>query len=126
MDEKARIKASFDAIINQQIPYNQGALKDSDAYGKIEGNCGDTMEIFLEFDHDIVVEASYKSDGCAFSNLCGSLAAGLAMGKHLEALPKISGAVILGIMDNFPREEEHCAFLAVATLREAFKKYQSS
>jgi len=126
MNETSRINASIKAVTNQDIPYNEGELKDCDAYGKINGNCGDTMEIYLDFDSDIVTEASYKSDGCAFSNLCGSLAAGLAVGKHLEDLPKISGAKILGIMANYPREEEHCAFLAAATLREAFRGYQNS
>ena len=124
MDVISRIESSVESIREKQYPYNYGVLKYPDVYSRIKGNCGDTMEIFLIFEDNVVKDASYKSDGCIFSNLCGSIAAGIAVGKQLEDLPKISGELILRTIANYPVEEEHCAFLAAETLRSAYRKHK--
>jgi nitrogen fixation NifU-like protein len=81
------------------------------------------MEIFLNFEHDHVKEAAYLTDGCASSTVCGSLAAEMAIGKNPEKLSEITGETILNILGRFPKEDEHCAFLAAETLQEALNDY---
>ena len=104
-------------------PLYRGALENSDAYAHITGKCGDTMEIFLKFENDRVTEALYMTDGCGASTVCGSFAAEIAHGKTPDELVEITGETILKKIGRFPKENEHCAFLAAETIQEALKKY---
>ncbi len=106
-----------------QNPQFNGKLDDADAYGRITGKCGDTMEVFLCFDNNRVTKASSQSDGCFSSRLCGSFAAELAIGKTPEELFDLTGEDVLKTIGTFPKEETHCAFLAVKTMQEAVNAY---
>ena len=104
-------------------PLYRGALENPDGYGRITGTCGDTMQIFLKFERDHVKEASFITDGCASSTVCGSLAAELAICKTPDELAAISGQTILDLLGNLPAEEQHCAHLAAETVQEALNDY---
>lgn len=104
-------------------PKYRGALKKHNGYGKIKGSCGDTMEIYLNFENYIVKEASYLTDGCGSSIVCGSFAAEITLGKNPDQLTEITGEEILKRMGTFPKEDEHCAYLAAETIQEALNRY---
>ena len=104
-------------------PLYLGELENPDAHGKVTGSCGDTMEIFLIFQNDRVKEASYLTNGCGSSSVCGSFAAETALGKSPDEIIEITGESILARLGQFPKEDEHCAFLAAETLQEALKNY---
>jgi nitrogen fixation NifU-like protein len=106
-----------------QNPLYLGRMENPHAHGKITGSCGDTMEIFLFFENDRVKEASYLTDGCGSSSVCGSFAAEAALGKSPDELIEVTGETILNKLGRFPKEDEHCAFLAAETLQEALKDY---
>jgi len=100
-------------------PRYAGALADADGHGRLTGACGDTMQIFLKFENEKVRAATYLTDGCGASAVCGSLAAELALGKNADELAEITGDTILELLGTFPQEDRHCAFLAAQTLQEA-------
>jgi nitrogen fixation NifU-like protein len=102
-------------------PIYRGRMDNPDAHARIKGTCGDTMEIFLKFEQGRVKDASFHTDGCASSTVCGFLAAEMAIGKDPDQLSKITGETILKILGRFPKEDEHCAFLSAETLQEALK-----
>ena len=81
------------------------------------------MQVFLKFENDQVQEASFLTDGCGASAVCGSFAAELALGKSPDELVEITGDAILKILGGLPKEDEHCAFLAGETLQEALNEY---
>ena len=83
------------------------------------------MEICLKFNDDRVVEASYMTDGCGASTVCGSFAAEIVHGKTPDELTDITGETILEKIGKFPKENEHCAFLAAETIQEALQKYMT-
>ncbi len=118
-------KAEFGDIAFQRWrkPRYVGRMDNADGYGRVTGSCGDTMEIFLKFERDKVREASFKTDGCGSSMVCGSFAAELAIGKTPDELSEITGDKILDILGVFPEEDRHCAFLAANTLQEALNNY---
>lgn len=76
-------------------PIYQGRMKNSDAHAKITGQCGDTMEIFLKFENNRVMDASFVTDGCGSSSLCGSFAVEMALRKNPDELTDITGEAIL-------------------------------
>ena len=106
-------------------PLYRGALEKPDAHARITGKCGDTIEIFLKFNRDRVMEASSMTDGCGASTVCGSFAAEIAHGKTPDELTDITGKIILEKIGRFPKENEHCAFLVTETIQEALQKYMS-
>jgi nitrogen fixation NifU-like protein len=115
---------SAEAIERWINPDNEGPIDNPDAHATVNGTCGDTMEIFLKFLDGIVVHATYMTNGCASSNICGSFAAAMAMGKTPDEIIDITGKSILDrIGDNVPEEDRHCATLAAGTLQEALDIY---
>lgn len=81
------------------------------------------MDIFLKFKEGTVSEASFTTDGCGPSMICGSLAAELAIGKDPEELKKITAETILEVIGGLPEEDQHCASLAANTLQMALFRY---
>ena len=106
-----------------QNPLYRGAIKDADGYARLKGRCEDTMEIFLKFQENLVNKAAFQTDGCGSSIVCGSVAAEVSFGKTPEELLDVSDADILMTLGGLPKEDEHCAFLAAATLHEAVNNY---
>ena len=104
---------------------HMGSLENPDGYARVTGSCGDTMEIFLRFQTDYVQKATFKTDGCGASAVCGSFAAEMAIDKKPDELLEITGNKILEILGGFPKEDEHCAFLAAETLQEALNNYMT-
>ena len=104
-------------------PLFMGAMENPDGQGRITGICGDTMRIFLRFENERVREATFLTDGCGSSTVCGSFAAELAIGKTLEELADVTGESILDFIGGLPEEDRHCAFLAAETVRDALDDY---
>lgn len=104
-------------------PSYMHAMENPDGYGHITGPCGDTMEIFLRFEKGRVKEASFRTDGCGPSMICGSLAAELALGKEPGEIKEVTDKTILETIGGLPEEDQHCALLAANTLHEAIDQY---
>jgi nitrogen fixation NifU-like protein len=100
-----------------------GVMDNPDGYGHVAGSCGDRIEIFLRFEEDKVKEATFRTDGCGSSLVCGSFAAELALGKTPDEVGEISGETILETLEGLPEEDRHCALLAAETLQEALDDY---
>jgi len=104
-------------------PLYMGGIENPDGYGRVHGSCGDTMEIFLRIEKDGITDASFRTDGCGSSSVCGSFAAEMAIGKTLDEILEITGDAIIDKLGGLPKEDEHCAYLAAETLQEALHDY---
>jgi nitrogen fixation NifU-like protein len=104
-------------------PLYAGVLPNPEGYGRVTGTCGDTMEIFMKFEEERVKNATFRTDGCGISAVCGSFAAEIAHGKNPDEIAGITGEMILNILGGLPKDNRHCAFLAAETLQEALNDY---
>jgi nitrogen fixation NifU-like protein len=104
-------------------PQHRGLMPEAGGHGRVTGRCGDTIELFLKFENERVTRATFMTDGCGSSTVCGSLAAELALGKNPDELTAVTGEKILEVLGRFPKEEEHCAFLAAESLQNALDDY---
>ena len=104
-------------------PLYMQAMDDPDGHANLRGGCGDSIEIFLKFENDRVVRASFLTDGCSTSVVCGSYAAEMALGKTGNQLLEIDGKTILTELGGLPEENEHCALLAAESLHAALDDY---
>jgi len=109
-------REAFDRWLDPKYMY---VMDSADGHGRITGSCGDTMEVFLRFEGGRVREASFMTDGCGPSMICGSLAAELAMGKSPEEIMQIGAGTILDTIGGLPEEDVHCASLAANALQVA-------
>ena len=94
--------------------------------GASTGSCGDTIRIFLHIEDDTVLDAGFGTDGCGSSQISGSMAAELAVGKPCDELASITGETVLaglGGPDCLPADDQHCAWLAANALHEAVGDY---
>jgi nitrogen fixation NifU-like protein len=81
------------------------------------------MEIYLRVDGDRIIEASFFTDGCRFSRICGQVAARLAEQCTLDEAVGIEGDSIVSVLGRVPEEEAHCADLAAETVRAAVHQW---
>ena len=100
-----------------------GAMNNPDGYARVRGECGDTMQMFLQTDGTRVTEVSYLTDGCASSSVAASFTAELARGRDFTAILDMTGDDVLNHLGTFPQSDEHCPRLAVKTLQEALNQY---
>jgi nitrogen fixation NifU-like protein len=104
-------------------PDNMARMNDPDGAADIKGLCGDTMEIYLAIKDNVIENATFHTDGCTSSRLCGSAAARLAKGRSLKKVLRISPADIIDSWGEIPGGNVHCAILAVITLHKALADY---
>ena len=74
-------------------------------------------------ENEKVKEASFQTDGCGSSTVCGSFAAEMALGKSPSGVLDITGESILKEVGGLPEEDKHCAFLSADALQEAINDY---
>ena len=123
MLQQARETYGEDFFRRWQNPIYRGGMTGADATAHLKGSCGDSMEIYLKFKNGCVQNASFQTDGCAPSIVCGSVAAELSLGKSPEELLDINAQAIIHKIGKLPQEVEHCAFLAAATVHSAVDNY---
>ena len=104
-------------------PLFMGSMENPDGYASLRGVCGDTMEIFLKFERSRVKDASFRSSGCGSSSVCASFAAELSVGKTPDDLLGVTAETIMEKLGGLPKEDEHLAYLAAETLRQAVNDY---
>ncbi|HUV56308.1 MAG TPA: iron-sulfur cluster assembly scaffold protein [Dehalococcoidales bacterium] len=106
-------------------PRNLGDLEETNAFGIICGPCGDTMAMWLKVEDNKIADIGFTTDGCMTSLAAGSMTTEMAKGKTLIDAQQISQQDILDALEGLPKESEHCALLAVNTLRDAITNYQT-
>jgi nitrogen fixation NifU-like protein len=103
-----------------------GRLPEATSSARVTGPCGETMEIYLQIDREKIKDASFFTDGCGASVLCGGLALMLALGKSLDEAAAIEADTLLGMLENLPEDHHHCAQLAAETLQTAIHNQLAS
>jgi len=120
------ILATYGATVFEhwKHPRNLGLLENPDGYASVKGTCGDTMEMSVRVDKDVVVACGFQTDGCGTTTVCGSAATWLATNRtFIEALGAVTSRGILEVLGGLPEADVHCAELAAETLRRALADY---
>ena len=104
-------------------PRNVGSLENADGFAMVTGPCGDTMEIWLRVKNDRIIEATFMTDGCGTTIATGSMVTELVKGEAISHVLRINQQDVLKALDGLPEESQHCALLAVNTMRAAIGDY---
>lgn len=105
-------------------PRNVGEIENADGIGEV-GNpvCGDIMKIYLKIENDVIIDAKFKTFGCAAAIATSSITTELIKGKTIEDALKLSNRVVVEALDGLPEVKLHCSVLAEETLQRAIIDY---
>ncbi|WP_462324828.1 iron-sulfur cluster assembly scaffold protein [Desulfoplanes sp.] len=106
-----------------RTPIRLEKMNNPSATAALTGSCGDTITIYLDIEKDVVKKARFETTGCGSSQVSGEVACEYAENKTVEQAGMLDGKDVLETLGGLPEENEHCAYLAAETLREAVHKY---
>jgi nitrogen fixation NifU-like protein len=104
-------------------PKNTGNLPGANGFAAAEGHDGNSMEVWLKVDDDIIGQATFWTDGCGTTIACGSMMTELATGKNIVDALGFEPADIENALGGLPGEGCVCAGLAVSALKAAIRDY---
>lgn len=105
---------------------NVGTCDDANVCFGYTGPCGDTMELFLKIDSNIIQDAKFQAIGCEGAFICGSAITEMITGMTLEQTENIENDWVIAYLGGIPEEKYDCACLAVRTLRETLQKFKKN
>lgn len=105
-------------------PHNVGEIPDADGVGEVgNSKCGDIMKMFLKIDNNIIVNAKFKTFGCAAAIATSSVSTDLIIGKTVEDALKVTNKDVMNVLGGLPDVKVHCSLLAEQAVKEAVSDY---
>lgn len=107
-------------------PQNVGEIENPDGFGKV-GNavCGDIMQITLRIKDDVIVDAKFKTFGCAAAVATSSTATQMVIGMTVDEAYKLTNAKVVEVLEGLPPQKIHCSVLAEEAIKAAIDDYKS-
>jgi nitrogen fixation protein NifU and related proteins len=105
-------------------PRNCGEISDANGVGNV-GNaiCGDVLRLYIKVENEIIVDAKFKTFGCAAAISTSSMVTELVKGKSIDEALKISNKAVAEALGGLPPIKMHCSVLAEEALRSALADY---
>ncbi|MFC1635512.1 iron-sulfur cluster assembly scaffold protein [Planctomycetota bacterium] len=103
---------------------NIGRIEKPDSHIRITGVCGDTIEMTLSIRDGTIQNVEFITDGCGFTVACANYVARTVKGKSIEEALVIEPDDVDRYFEGLPKENKHCAKLAVMTLRALLEEYR--
>lgn len=108
-------------------PRNVGEIDNADAEA-MTGSivCGDALKLTLKIDKktDKIVDAKFKTFGCASAIASSSILTEMVKGKTLDEAKKITNRDIANELGGLPEEKMHCSVMGMETLEKAINNYR--
>jgi nitrogen fixation NifU-like protein len=108
-------------------PRNVGEMENPDGVGRVgDSVCGDVMELYIKVNDGTIVDAKFKTFGCAAAIATSSMVTEMVKGKRIEEALKISNKAVAEALDGLPPVKMHCSVLAEDALKAAIENYLSN
>jgi len=107
-------------------PKNVGEIENADGVGTVgNASCGDIMQISLKIENDIIVDAKFKTFGCAAAIATSSTATEMIKGMSIEDALKVTNKQVIEYLGGLPSQKIHCSVLAEEAIKKAIDDYKS-
>ena len=107
-------------------PKNVGEIENPDGIGTV-GNetCGDIMQISLRIENDVIIDAKFKTFGCAAAIATSSTATEMIKGMTVEEALAVTNKKVIEVLGGLPAQKVHCSVLAEEAIKMAIENYLS-
>ena len=107
-------------------PKNVGEIENPDGSGTVgNASCGDIMQITLRIVDDVIVDAKFKTFGCAAAIATSSIATEMVKGMTVEDALKLTNKRVVEALGGLPAQKIHCSVLAEEAIKKAIEDYRS-
>ena len=107
-------------------PKNVGEIENPDGIGTVgNASCGDIMQISLKIENNIIVDAKFKTFGCAAAIATSSTATEMIKGMTIEEALKVTNKKVVETLGGLPSQKIHCSVLAEEAIKKAIEDYLS-
>lgn len=104
-------------------PKNIGSMDNPSGKGNVVGQCGDSIEVFLQITGGVIADIRVAPRGCVYTFVCASAMSELVKGRIVDYALYLEPDEIAAALGGLPEDHMHCARLAVDTLGEAIDDY---
>lgn len=108
-------------------PRNMGSIERTAAKAVVRSPVdSDTVQITLQIENGIVVDAKFKCMGCAVAMACSSAATEIVKGLSLDDASRISKQQVSDYLGGIPEIKNLCSNLAPDAIRQAIAAWRSA
>ena len=109
-----------------QNPKNVGEIENADGVGTVgNASCGDIMQISLKIENEVIVDAKFKTFGCAAAIAPSSTATEMIKGMTVEEALQVTNKKVIECLGGLPSQKIHCSVLADEAIKKAIDDYKS-
>ena len=107
-------------------PKNVGEIENPDGIGTVgNATCGVIMQITLKIENDVIVDAKFKTFGCAAAIVTSSTATEMVKGMTVDEALKVTNKIVIEKLGGLPAQKIHCSVLAEEAIKKAIEDYRS-
>ena len=126
VEEEDKIYGTYSRKVMEHFtnPKNCGEIPDANGIGNV-GNpiCGDVLRLYIKVENEIIVDAKFKTFGCAAAIAVSSMVTELVKGKTVEEALQFSNKAVAEALGGLPPQKMHCSLLAEQALRSALADF---
>ena len=107
-------------------PKNVGEIENASGVGTVgNASCGDIMQISLKIENDIILDAKFKTFGCAAAIATSSTATDMIIGMTDDEALQVTNKKVVECLGGLPSQKIHCSVLAEEAIKKAIEDYKS-
>ncbi|MBE5736953.1 MAG: Fe-S cluster assembly scaffold protein NifU [Clostridiales bacterium] len=107
-------------------PKNVGEIENASGVGTVgNASCGDIMQISLKIENDIILDAKFKTFGCAAAIATSSTATDMIIGMTVDEALQVTNKKVVECLGGLPSQKIHCSVLAEEAIKKAIEDYKS-